>query len=68
MASTDCEPAYFNGEVSSVDIVAQEQIPRFGGVSAHFEELHQIVLHDQLEPSRIVSFMTDVLTMYITAD
>lgn len=35
---------YFDGEVSSVDIVAQKEISRRSWVAANLEEFHQVVL------------------------
>ena len=36
--------AHFDGEVASVDVVSEEQVPRICGVASHFEELHQVEL------------------------
>lgn len=35
---------HLDGEVTSVDIVSEEEVPRIGRVAADFEELHQIKL------------------------
>lgn len=34
----------FDAEIASVDVVAQEQIPGLGWVTAHLEQLHEIVV------------------------
>jgi hypothetical protein len=36
--------AYLNAEVTSVNVVSQEEIPCGGGVAADLEEFHQVVL------------------------
>lgn len=38
------QAAYLDGEVSTIDIITQEQIPGIGRVSSDLEQLHQIVL------------------------
>lgn len=42
----------FDAEITSVDVIAQEQIPGLGWVAAHLEQLHEIV----------------VLAVHVTAD
>lgn len=36
--------AHLDRKVASVDVVAQEKIPRFGRISSNFEQFHQIVI------------------------
>ena len=54
--------AHFNGEVASVDVVSEKQIPRVCRVASNFEELHKVELIDRASeyldvssPSRLVS-------------
>jgi hypothetical protein len=36
------ECAYFDAEITSIDVVTEEQIPRLGGITTHLEQLHQV--------------------------
>lgn len=36
--------AYLNAEITSVDIITQEQVSRFGRIATDFKQFHQIVI------------------------
>ena len=38
------EDAYFNREVSTIDVVTEEEVPSISGASPDFEKFHQVVL------------------------
>jgi hypothetical protein len=78
------ETAHFDGEVSAVDVISEEEVASVGGVPSNLEQLHQVELRDQareaewhsvsvrfLKRARRVSSKqsrTHVLSMDVTAD
>ena len=47
------EDAYFNREVSTIDVVTEEEVPSISGASPDFEKFHEVVL-DRRRSSAII--------------
>lgn len=40
---------YLDAEVSSIDIISQEEVSCIGRATAHFEQFHQVILRGGLQ-------------------
>ena len=58
-----------DAEQAAVDVVAEEEVSRRGGVAANLEELHKVVLHGHVSRSTTQSkYGTHVLAVNVTTD